>query len=50
MQYVADVSAKQRGVKFGAQFCETARRDFPPLAPLVRALADLRTGPGLPDR
>ena len=50
MQHVVEVSAKQRGENFGAQFFERARRDFPPLAPLVRALAALRAGPGLPDR
>ena len=50
MQWVEVVSTEQRGAKFEADFCETARRDFPPLAPLVRSLAALRTGPGLPDR
>ena len=49
MQQVVEVSAEQRGDS-GAQFFETARHDFPPLAPLVRALHALRNGPGLSGR
>ena len=52
MQLVSDMSGAQRGRRWAAKFHETQREDadFPPLAPLVRALAALRTGPGLPGR
>ena len=50
MQQVAEMSAAQRGRNSGARFHEDGgRSDFPALAPLVRALAALRSGPRLPD-
>ena len=50
MQQVAEMSAAQRGRSSRARFHEEGgRSDFPPLAPLVRALAALRTGPRLPE-
>ena len=50
MQQVAEMSAAQRGQGSAARFHEDGgRSDFPALAPLVRALAALRSGPRLPD-
>ena len=52
MKQVAELSAEQRGNKNGAKFHDTVlfHGGFPPLAPLVRALAALRIGPGLSGR
>ena len=47
MKQVAELSAEQRGNKNGAKFHDDIRWGFPPLAPLVRALHALRSGPGL---
>ena len=51
MREVAEKSAAQRGEKSKARFHEERSHsgNFPPLAPLVRALANLRRGPRLPE-